>query len=146
MANLEQRVLARRPDVLFIEFAVNDSVTRKAIGPAQARRNLEAMLDRLVERWPECVVVLQIMNPVIGRPAGHPGHRPELPAYEQIYRDVARDRGVLLVDHAPAWAALLGEGEAKYRSYVPDGLHPNLAGYEAFVLPSLRRLLGLYRP
>jgi len=146
LANLEERVLKRRPDVLFVEFSVNDAASNKAITPAQARSNLEAMLDQLAARWPECVVVLQIMNPVIGRPAGHAGHRPDLPAHEQVYRDVARDRAILMVDHTPGWTTLLAKGEESYRIYVPDGLHPNLAGYEAYMLPTLRRLLGLSRP
>jgi len=143
LAEFDARVLSRSPDVLFVEFAINDAVARFAISPEEARRNLEAMLDRLAAQRPHCVVVLQVMNPVLDRPPGHDGHRPELPAYEQAYREVAKARRLLLVDHAPAWAALLAGGESAFRHYVPDGLHPSPAGYARFMLPTLRAALGL---
>lgn len=146
LAHFESRVLGLAPDVLFVEFAINDAVARFAITPAEARANLEAMLDRLRIRRPDCGVVLQVMNPVVGRPSGHEGHRPDLTGYEQIYREVARERGLVLVDHAPVWAALLARGEADFLRYVPDGLHPNADGYDRFMLPALRAALGLPPP
>lgn len=146
LENLETRVLAHEPDLLFLEFAINDAVARFELSPTEARANLEAMLDQLATRRPECVVVLQVMNPVVGRPPGHDGHRPHLPVYEQVYRDVAAKRGLLLVDHAPAWATLLKRGEPEFLRYVPDGLHPNAAGYDRFMFPTLRHALGLLPP
>jgi len=137
------RVLVHRPTVVLLEFAINDAVARFALSVADARANLAAMLDTLATEFPRSVAVLQIMNPAIDRPAGHDGHRPHLSAYEQMWRDVARERGLLLVDHAPAWTQLLARGEDEFRRYVPDGLHPNAAGYAAFMLPTLRDALGL---
>ncbi|WP_438480818.1 SGNH/GDSL hydrolase family protein [Oleiharenicola lentus] len=139
--NLDERVLAANPDVLFIEFAINDAVARFALSLEDARTNLIAMIDRVRATLPECIVVLQVMNPVIGRPAGHDGHRPNLARYEQGYRDVARERGLLLIDHAPAWATLLAIGEIEFSRHVPDGLHPSVAAYEQFMLPTLRAAL-----
>lgn len=139
------RVLVHRPTAVFLEFAINDAVARFALSVADTRANLEAMLDALSSARPRSVAVLQIMNPVIDRPPGHDGHRPHLAAREQAWRDVARERGLLLVDHAPAWAELLARGEDEFRRYVPDGLHPNAAGYAAFMLPALRDALGLRR-
>jgi lysophospholipase L1-like esterase len=101
------------------------------------------MLDHLAIHRPHCAAVLQVMNPVVGRPAGHDGHRPELSAYEQVYREVGKERGLLVVDHRPAWMALLAGGEEEFRRFVPDGLHPNAQGYERCMLPALRRALGL---
>ncbi len=138
-----ERVLTQRATAVFLEFAINDAVARFALSLAEARANLAAMLDALAAQHPRCVAVLQIMNPVIDRPQGHDGHRPHLAAYEQTWRDVARERGLMLVDHAPAWAELLARGENEFRRYVPDGLHPNAAGYAAFMLPALRRALSL---
>ena len=143
LEQFESRVLAQSPDVLFIEFAMNDAVARFAISLSDAQANLEAMLDRLAARRPQCVVVLQVMNPVIDRPHGHDGYRPELYSYEQIYRSVAKARRLTLIDHAPAWAALLVRGETLFRHYVPDGLHPSPSSYEKFVLPTLRETLAL---
>jgi acyl-CoA thioesterase-1 len=146
LEQFEARVLSEAPDIVFIEFAINDAVARFNLGPEESRANLETMLDCLAVRNPECAVVLQVMNPVIDRSRGHDGFRPHLACYEQIYREVAKSRRVILVDHAPAWSALLGRGETFFRHYVPDGLHPSSAGYEVFMLPALRLLFGLQPP
>lgn len=144
--NFDTLVVAREPDLLFLEFAINDAVARFAIPTTEAQANLADMIDRITAQRPDCVIILQVMNPVVGRPPGHDGHRPRLPDYEQIYRDTARARNILCVDHAPAWARLLAQGEAEFLRYVPDGLHPNAAGYDRFMLPTLRAALGLPPP
>ncbi len=141
--NFSERVLAHAPDVLFLEFAINDAVARFDLSPRESRRNLDAMLDQLAAQQPHCAVVIQIMNPVIDRPLGHDGHRPQLPVYEQVARDVAAHRKLLLVDHSPAWRALLKQGDDAFRQCVPDGLHPNRLAYETFMLPTLRRAVDL---
>ena len=138
-----ERVIAEKPDVVFLEFAINDAVARFALPVDEARANLEAMLDALRAARPQSVPVLQVMNPVIGRPAGHDGHRPHLKQHEAMWRMVARERGLPLVDHAPAWASLLARGESEFLRFVPDGLHPSLDGYRRHMLPALRAALGL---
>lgn len=141
--NLDARVLAHRPDALFIEFAVNDACARFGISVAEARANLKNMIDRVLAQNPACDVILQVMNPVIDRPAGHDGHRPELAAYQDNYRQVARERGFLCIDHMPAWMELLERDEAQFRAWVPDGLHPQSEGYARLVTPEILRRLGL---
>jgi len=141
--HLGTRVLSLRPTAVFLEFAINDAVARFNISIAEARANLETMLDALKATRPHSLVVLQVMNPVIDRPPGHDGHRPRLAEYEQLWRDVAHERRLMLVDHAPAWAKLLAQGDQTFRHYVPDGLHPNATGYAEYVLPTLRSALSL---
>src|SRR5690606_18842105 len=99
------RVIAHRPSLVFIEFAINDAVARFSLPPEESSANLETMLDLLQAVQPTAVPVLQLMNPAIDRPAGHDGHRPALPEYEARWREVARRRQLTLVDHSPAWAA-----------------------------------------
>lgn len=138
-----ERVIAHRPSLVFIEFAINDAVARFALPPEESAANLAAMLDMLRAAHPAAVPVLQIMNPVIDRPVGHDGHRPALADYEALWREVARGRQLTLVDHGPAWAGLLTHDESAFRRAVPDGLHPTLAGYEQLMLPTLRSAIGL---
>lgn len=140
--HLEDRVLAHRPDLVLIEFAVNDAVARFCLSLEESRANLLAMVDRIAERLPACLVCLQVMNPVVGRPAGHAGYRPCLPQYEQVYRDVACERGLMLIDHAPAWRELLAQGEEAFLRYVPDGLHPSAEGEARYVTPAIVRALS----
>lgn len=137
-AHVDSRVIAHRPDVVFIEFAINDAVARFNLSPDRVRENLDFILDRITTALPDCEIILQVMNPVVGKPAGDFSHRRNLPAYEQIYRDAAKRRGLLLIDHSPAWTNLLRtEGEQGFRRYVPDGVHPNAEAYARFVTPVL---------
>lgn len=143
VSNLEQRVLSHKPDVVFLEFSVNDSVARFRFSPEQARNNLTKMIDRIQAALPGCEIILQTMNPVIDRPEGDSGWRPKLSVYQDVYREVAAERGLMLIDHMPAWTRLLETDEKRFRDYVPDGLHPDESGYQQIVMPELRRKLGL---
>lgn len=141
-AHVESRVIAHRPDVVFIEFAINDAVARFGLSPDRVRENLDVMLDRIAAALPECEIILQVMNPAVGKPVGDFSYRRDQPVYEQIYRDAAKKRGLLLIDHAPTWAALLEtEGEAGFKHYVPDGVHPNAEAYARFVTPVILKAL-----
>jgi lysophospholipase L1-like esterase len=139
---LETNVLAHKPDCVFIEFAINDCVPRMKISADQSRQNMTAMIDRLRQALPDCEIVLQITNPVVGKPKGDKSERVDQPAYEQIYRDLAKERGLLLIDNAPSWQKLLAEkGEAGFLKLVPDGVHPNNDGWRQIVLPHLLKTL-----
>jgi len=143
-ANVDANVIAHRPDAVFIEFAINDAVTRFNLSLDQVRENVDFILDRIAAELPQCEVILQVMNPVVGKPEGDRSHRRDQDAYQQIYREAAKKRGLLLIDHSIAWNALLtAEGEAGFKRLVPDGVHPNAAGYAAVVTPVILRALGL---
>jgi len=142
--HVRANVIAHRPDAVFIEFAINDAVTRFKLSPEAVEQNVDAMLDRIREELPECEVIVQVMNPAVGKAEGDPSHRHDQNAYQEIYRRAARSRGLLLIDHSIAWNALLArEGETGFKRYVPDGVHPKADGYATFVLPELLRAIGL---
>lgn len=82
------------------------------------------------------------MNPVIDRPEGNSGWRPNLHLYQQAYREIGRQKRLLVIDHMAAWQAVLDEGEAVYRGFVPDGLHPGAEGYQRFVTPVILQAVG----
>lgn len=141
--NLQQRVIALKPDVVFIEFSINDAVARFNLSPERGKANLEKMIDRIQAALPGCEIILQIMNPVIDKPEGDSGWRPTLAQCQQNYRDVAKERGLLLVDHMPAWSRVLANDEPMFRGYVPDGVHPAEDGWREVVMPELLLRLGL---
>lgn len=143
LQNLNERVIALKPDVVFIEFSINDAVARFNLSPERGKANLEKMIDRIQAAQPGCEIILQIMNPVIDKSQGDSGWRPTLEACQQNYRDVARERGLLLVDHMPAWSRVLENDEPIFRGYVPDGVHPSEDGWREIVMPELLRRLGL---
>jgi lysophospholipase L1-like esterase len=55
-----------------------------------------------------------------------------------MYRDVARSRGLRLIDHQPNWKTLQEEDPATFESYVADGVHPNATGLAQIMRPLLR--------
>lgn len=143
LRNVDERVIAHQPDVVFIEFSINDAVARFNLSPAKARDNLTQMIERIRAARPECEIILQVMNPVVGKPEGDSGWRPNLKIYQDNYREVAAERNLLLIDHMPAWMHLLETDEKTFREYVPDGVHPKEAGCLRIMMPELRKRIGL---
>jgi lysophospholipase L1-like esterase len=67
--------------------------------------------------------------------------RPQLAAYNDTYRAYAKQHGLALIDHFPAWAKLKETDEARFRLYVPDGTHPTKEGSLAVTWPAVQALL-----
>ena len=140
-----KRAAALKPNVVFIEFAVNDAYLPYNISLADSKRNLHTMVDAILHANPDAEIVVQTTNPVIDMsdtPNRHATNRPRLAEYCQVYRDVARERGLVLIDHYPNWQKLLDAGRDAFLKRVPDGIHPQEPGYREVVLPELRRFLA----
>jgi acyl-CoA thioesterase-1 len=147
LENLNQRVIAHQPDSVLIEFSINDSVTRFDLSLEESRTNLLAMIDQLQAARPGIEIILQVMNPVIGKPVGDRSHRRDQEAYANVYRTVARERNLRLIDHRPEWNAILKDGgEAAFKRLVRDGVHPSEEANAKIVLPRVARGLGLRLP
>ena len=136
---LEEKVLSQKPDTVLLEFSVND-----AVGPnktaAHTRANLEQMIDQILQANPECEIILQVMNP----PVGHTkADRPNLAAHDQVYRDVAKERGLRLIDHNPAWMALMKKDPVRFMLLSPDLIHPTRSGSLEISTPVVLASLGL---
>jgi len=144
LAQLQTKVLNRNPDTVFIEFAMNDAFLYSDGTPqlsvSQAKGNLEAMINAILQRNPQAEIILQTMNTVWNSPTGSNQSatlRPNLAAYYQMYREVAAARGLMLIDHQANWLSLQNEAPATFQSYVPDGVHPNTSGCSEITLPLL---------
>jgi acyl-CoA thioesterase I len=141
--NLDTRVIQKKPDTVFLEFGINDSVERFHCSVAQSRTNLETTIERTLQSNPQCEIILMTTTPGDQYPPGHTSHRKDIAAYYEMYRAVAKKRGLLLVDHYAHWKALRAKDEALYRKYVPDSVHPTPAGCSAVVTPAILDTLGL---
>lgn len=133
-----------KPDVVFIEFAVNDSYLPYNISLADSKRNLNLMVDAVLKANPDAEIVVQTTNPVMDMPDAqnrHATNRPKLADYCEGYREVARQRGLILIDNYPNWLNLLNSSRDEFLKRVPDGIHPREPGYREVVLPELRRVL-----
>lgn len=137
--------LARQPDVVFIEFAINDAYLPYNLDLATSKSNLKSMIDQVLASGPNTEVVVQTMNNCVPGSA-HEQSRPQLVAYYQGYRDViatyyASNPRVVLVDNYPEWVDLYETDPVAWNSYVPDGIHPNDNGAAAIIIPNIQAAL-----
>lgn len=138
--HLQDSVISKNPDAVIIEFAINDSFLNYKTSVALAKLNLNYMIDRIKLANPNCEVILQTMDIPLD---DHFKQRPDYLAYYQMYRDVAKARKLLLIDHYPHWKAILDKGKDAYLKEVSDGIHPDPAAARKIIAPYiLERLAG----
>jgi len=136
------KVIAHQPDVVFIEFAINDAYLPYNISVANSQNNVGTMIEAILAARPKAEVILQTMNSIKDKPdIKHSSVRPELPAYYQGYRDVAKKRKLLLVDNFSNWLQIMNESPEVFDRLVPDGIHPAADGYRQVLLPQLQATL-----
>eukprot|EP00747_Dinoflagellata_sp_TGD_P218796 gnl/TRDRNA2_/TRDRNA2_90998_c0_seq1.p1 gnl/TRDRNA2_/TRDRNA2_90998_c0~~gnl/TRDRNA2_/TRDRNA2_90998_c0_seq1.p1 ORF type:complete len:492 (+),score=69.59 gnl/TRDRNA2_/TRDRNA2_90998_c0_seq1:46-1521(+) len=143
LRNLQERVLSLAPDVLFLEFVVNDSHSESRLSPNTSSRNICRILDALAHACPQCDCVLMTTNPCFDE---HLEARRRLPEYLDAYREVARKRGCLLIDHYPEWLRVFDQDPSLRVEYIPDGLHPSYLGDSQVVAPSILAAIGVSAP
>jgi len=141
--NLDQRVLQKKPDTVLIEFAINDSVARFKGSVEIARTNLETMIDHILKANPKCEIILMTMTPGNKYPEEHRSYRKNIEAHYEMYRSVAKQRGLLLIDHYPNWKALQSADKKLFQEYVPDTIHPTPEGCSKIVTPVMLDALGI---
>lgn len=138
-------VLAHQPDVVFIEFATNDAYLPYQITVEDSKNNLNTLIDRIQAENPQIEIILQTMIPVKDRPAhgtsGAATQRPRLAEYVEGYRQVAKARGLRLVDHFAIWQKLMMDDPAVYDQFTPDGIHPAADACWGYMLTEIRRAL-----
>ncbi len=147
MANLQNKVLAHRPDLIFIEFSYNDAHMKFNLSPEKAARNLDAMTQTLRAQNAQMDIVLQTMNVPWNAPNGNGSAtaRPQINDYNDVYRRYARENALPLLDHFVNWSKLLKDDPKKYQSWVPDGSHPNAEASRAITWPAMEALLDKAR-
>lgn len=121
------------PDILVVEFSINDSSLWRGMTLAASRARHEEILQMAgaagVPVW------LATMNPAFGRKAWE---RPGQVAYRALYADLAQAQGTGLIAMVPAWTAL---DEGQRAGLMPDSLHPTDAAMQALAVTALRAAL-----
>jgi lysophospholipase L1-like esterase len=136
---LGSRLLRHEPDVVLLEFSVNDADIRRKMSLARSRKNLLAIIRQIEEHNPSCDIVLMTMNPAFDRPLFY---RPKLEEYYGIYREVAIDQSLMLIDHYRLWRQLLVR-QPERNEHFADGLHPDDAACSQIILPHLFEALQI---
>jgi lysophospholipase L1-like esterase len=129
LAQLPERVLSHHPDLILLEFSVNDAATKHAISVEQSEGNLDSMVKSLRQQNPQMDIILQTMNTFWDVPNDPQGKqaasdRPQLELYNDVYRQYAHEHDLPLLDHYPHWLALQREDREKFQKWLPDGSHP----------------------
>ncbi len=137
-----QAVAALRPDLVLIEFAINDADLRDGQSLDSALDAHQRLLDTLAVEAPAARLVLMTTNRVFGLRGLM---RPWLNAHYEQYRRLAAARHIGLIDLAPLWAAAPVTGQDGV-PLLPDGLHPTDAAVARVAFPSLVTELGRRLP
>ena len=143
LAQLQDKVLDKHPDLVFIEFAYNDAHTRFKLTVDHCTDNLDKIIQGIRAQNPQAAIVLQTMNYGWNCPTGFKAEteRPQLDAYYDAYRNYAKNHGLPIVDNAPNWLKLKQTDLAKYQTYIPDGNHPNKEASLEITWPTIKALL-----
>ncbi len=128
---MAQRAAAPRPDVVLVEFSINDADIRNLMSFRESYDNAREIVKRIRSSSPRTKIYLMTMNPALGLKAAV---RPFLPSYYQTWRDAAHSANVQLIDIYPRWVAL---GPERLRTLIPDGTHPTEAAGRYIILPPL---------
>jgi acyl-CoA thioesterase-1 len=135
--------IAHRPDVVFIEFGMNDAYLPYNTSLEESKKNLNTIIDAILSANPKTEIILQTMNSCLDQDVGvkNASLRPRLAEYYQIHRDFDKERNLLLVDHYPNWLKLMTEDPVSFDKLVPDRVHPGAWGYFTVFLPTLKTAL-----
>ncbi|OSP54072.1 SGNH/GDSL hydrolase family protein [Pseudoruegeria sp. SK021] len=128
------QVLAAKPDLVLMEFAINDADVLDGVSLHRSRTQHAALIERLTTTVPSGHVVLMTMNPVGGI---HLVLRPFLPRYYALQVGLADSHDTALADLYADWLAL----PMSQRRFA-DGLHPAPEDTARVVVPGLVRRIA----
>lgn len=130
------KVIAERPTVVLVEFAVNDADVTEFMSLGRSAANMAEIISRLRESETKPAVYVMAMNPVSGLRGMI---RPFLGQYEEMHASVASKLGAGFIDHRPAWARLSDEEIAEA---IADGTHPEPVTAARVIVPGLVHALA----
>lgn len=140
--NFKDSVLSKKPDILIFGFCENDCVERFNFWPWYSGKCAEYMIDNLKKQNPEAIVIMYIMSEFPIENAATT--RPEIKAFNDSYREVAKKRNVLLVDFSKEFKDIYEiEGEKVFRSYQGDGILPSKKAAYEVIVPGFLKAMGI---
>ncbi len=122
---LANDVLPHRPDLVFIEFAVNDQDARED----RILRGFEGCVRRLLRSLPNVALVVVLTTQ---RKVAAEWQAGRAPLSVQAHQRVARHYGLPCVNLAPAILAAVAKDPSAWTRLMPDNVHPKDAGFALY--------------
>lgn len=127
-----ERVTLAKPDVVLIEFAVNDADLRHWMSVTKSRENHQEIITRVHAALPNARIILMGTNPISGLRAWL---RPRYQIYLDTYATLAQnDPRIGWMDMSPLWRTRI---DRDGREIILDGLHPDINVARAVITPSV---------
>lgn len=126
LENLDERILSKKPDFIFIEFGMNDSYTPYCCTLRQVEGQIEELIQRIQKAIPGTGIALMTMNPKIedAHEPVAPGKHNLLPAFYELYAQAARRHQLDFIDHYSDWIARELREPGYLKNNIKDGVHP----------------------
>lgn len=122
-------VLTHKPDVLFIDYALND----RRIGLEQSRKNLEKMIKQALKKNIKVILLTPSADQTVNLlQAGN-----ELELFAQLIRELANKYHIGLADSYQQFKQVVEE-KKELSTYMAQSNHPNRAGHELIASEIIR--------
>lgn len=125
---LSQHVLPHKPDMVFIEYALND-VYEAENDEELVISSLDYIVRTLTETNPNAVIVF-VYTTLSGKNAS------------ETYGKVARHYGIPEIDLQTPMKKLVDSGAKSWEDFLPDGVHPNDEGHRLYADIVTEAVLG----
>lgn len=127
---VDRDVIPYRPDLTFVEFAVNDAANPERV------ECMEGIIRKLHKSNPEMAIALVITGS---------GKTEFKSPREEEYRKLADDYGLPVFSIVPEVRAKIAAGEFRPMDILTDGTHPNDRGYRLYAGIIFRELEAAFR-
>ena len=169
VARFEKDVLQKKPDLVVIQFGINDSAvdvwrdppaTKSRVSLKQYEANLRSLIDQLQKQ--QIKVILMTPNslrwiPRIKKLYGKPPYDPDDPLgfnkflknYAEAVRKIAKEKQVPLVDIYAAFEKYAAREGQSAQDLLLDGIHPNTEGQRMvadLLIPQIKTTLSKQKP
>jgi len=141
--HLEDRVVAYRPNYLWIEFGMNDSCTPYGSTLADVEKRLATLLQRIRKELPTTGVGLLSMNPKIEnalKPVA-PGQHNLLSEIYSLCRAAAEQFDTDFLDIHGRWIERELADHGFLQRHIRDGVHPDGDSALEIIFPAIRGFL-----
>ncbi len=119
---IEKDLLSKSPDIIFIEFIINDCYERTAV--EETKRNIESMYKRIYKANPYADIVMVYTTDLGFKGLNNP--------WIDANNYVANHYGVAAVDVGLALKQKIDAGDGVWSDYLVDYAHPNDRGYSVY--------------